>query len=129
MIRRRKQKLCPLWLFICYNLWYLYCAHVYMFSPPLETRCDNPGYAAYSTRSSLVDDNVFTPGDMVSYSCLQGFYISGDAALTCGVDGQWSSPRPTCVGKLLSIKGSEWMCAFIMLSGVAWVCVTGCIFS
>ena len=36
-------------------------------------------------------------GDTATYSCDDGFALSGVIMVTCQDDGQWSDPPPTCV--------------------------------
>ena len=36
-------------------------------------------------------------GDTVTYSCDDGFSLSGVDMVTCQDDGQWSDPPPICV--------------------------------
>ena len=35
-------------------------------------------------------------GDVVTYSCDDGFGLRGDRQRTCGTDGEWSGSEPTC---------------------------------
>ena len=36
-------------------------------------------------------------GDTTTYSCDDGFALSGEDMVTCQDDGKWSDPPPTCV--------------------------------
>lgn len=36
-------------------------------------------------------------GSTVKYSCVDGFFLSGDPTILCQADGTWSSPLPECV--------------------------------
>ncbi|VTJ91715.1 Hypothetical predicted protein, partial [Marmota monax] len=36
-------------------------------------------------------------GSTVKYSCVDGFFLKGDATILCQADGTWSSPLPECV--------------------------------
>ena len=42
----------------------------------------------------------FFPGDMVSYRCLRGYYMTGSSALKCLPDNTWSNRPPSCIGTL-----------------------------
>ena len=39
-----------------------------------------------------------THGDNVVYQCEDGYELTGDNSVTCGIHGHWSLP-PECVGK------------------------------
>lgn len=38
-----------------------------------------------------------------SYTCNEGFTLSGDTMRTCQPDGEWSGSEPTCSGKQFHI--------------------------
>ena len=38
----------------------------------------------------------FGPGDVVSFTCKDGFKLEGSASVTCKGDTVWSSDLPTC---------------------------------
>uniref|UniRef100_A0A8U8BH61 Uncharacterized protein n=1 Tax=Geospiza parvula TaxID=87175 RepID=A0A8U8BH61_GEOPR len=41
----------------------------------------------------------FTMGMSVRYSCDPGYYLVGNAAVSCRASGNWSQPRPRCEGE------------------------------
>lgn len=41
----------------------------------------------------------FTMGMSVRYSCNPGYYLVGNAAVSCRASGNWSQPRPRCEGE------------------------------
>ena len=38
-------------------------------------------------------------GDTATYSCDEGYELSGSGTLTCQLNGEWSGSPPTCEGK------------------------------
>ncbi|XP_059723558.1 complement receptor type 2 isoform X2 [Haemorhous mexicanus] len=44
------------------------------------------------------DKAFFTAGMSVRYTCDPGYYLVGNAAVTCRASGNWSQPRPRCQG-------------------------------
>ena len=38
-----------------------------------------------------------TPGSTATYSCDEGYELSGSGQLVCQDDGTWDGPAPTCV--------------------------------
>ena len=45
-----------------------------------------------------VDASTTTVGSVATYSCSNGFLISGDSQRNCQMDGFWSGSAPTCSG-------------------------------
>ena len=45
-----------------------------------------------------VDASITTVGSVATYSCDNGFLISGDPQRNCQMDGLWSGSAPTCLG-------------------------------
>ena len=39
------------------------------------------------------------PGAAATYSCNSGYILRGKSIRTCGQDGRWSGPEPTCKRK------------------------------
>ena len=37
-------------------------------------------------------------GDTATYTCKEGYEVTGDATRTCQKDGTWSGTAPTCEG-------------------------------
>ncbi|NWH88196.1 CR2 protein, partial [Aegithalos caudatus] len=42
------------------------------------------------------DKAFFTAGMSVRYTCNAGYYLVGNAAVSCRASGNWSQPRPRC---------------------------------
>ncbi|NXH48040.1 CR1 protein, partial [Dicaeum eximium] len=51
------------------------------------------------------DKAFFSAGMSVRYSCSPGYYLVGNAAVSCRASGNWSQPRPRCEGKQCSHPG------------------------
>ena len=45
-------------------------------------------------------------GSTVHYSCHAGYKINGSAQRTCGANGEWSGPEPTCVCQVTTATGT-----------------------
>ncbi|XP_033101174.1 sushi, von Willebrand factor type A, EGF and pentraxin domain-containing protein 1-like isoform X2 [Anneissia japonica] len=45
----------------------------------------------------FMDGQNFTYGSTVSFRCEEGYQLSGDATMTCGANGRWSSNVPVCL--------------------------------
>ena len=54
--------------------------------------CDEPETPANGDK--VVNGNL--EGDTVTYSCNNGFNLSGDASRTCRSNGEWSGTQPKC---------------------------------
>ena len=54
--------------------------------------CADPGIPANGVRNG---DNFYY-NSTITYSCNNGYNLTGTATLTCLSDGTWSSPMPTC---------------------------------
>ena len=67
------------------NLQYQFIAHTAVVCPLLE----NPSNGNVSMTGGVYQDTV-------TYTCNNGFQLSGDPTRTCGSDGQWSGSAPTC---------------------------------
>ena len=51
--------------------------------------------------------SLFSPGDVVSYNCNDGYTMYGEANITCQSSGMWSSEPPKCEGEYISIVQNE----------------------
>ncbi len=49
----------------------------------------NPIHGSVNVPSNIV-------GITVTYTCTDGFVLTGEATRTCGSDGMWSDSAPTC---------------------------------
>jgi CUB/sushi domain-containing protein len=58
----------------------------------------SPGNGSISASSGNLD------GDTITFECNDGFTLVGERTLTCGSDGQWSSPMPPVCIPALAIE-------------------------
>uniref|UniRef100_A0A8C9UHB3 Sushi domain-containing protein n=1 Tax=Serinus canaria TaxID=9135 RepID=A0A8C9UHB3_SERCA len=66
---------------------------------PLAVRpCPMPPEVANGNHNGR-DTEGFTMGMSVQYTCDPGYYLVGNAAVTCRASGNWSQPRPRCEGE------------------------------
>ena len=45
--------------------------------------------------------NSISVGATANFSCNSGYFLVGEAVLTCGGDGTWSAEPPQCIGKYI----------------------------
>ncbi|NWZ72713.1 CR2 protein, partial [Acrocephalus arundinaceus] len=63
---------------------------------PLAVRpCPMPPKVANGNHNDQ-DKAFFTAGMSVRYTCNPGYYLVGNAAVSCRASGKWSQPRPRC---------------------------------
>lgn len=55
--------------------------------------CGYPGYI----ENGMVQGNVFSYGDSVTYQCTRGFKLAGSSSRVCQHDGLWSAEAPECL--------------------------------
>ena len=48
-----------------------------------------------------VDASITTIGSVATYSCNNGFLLSGDSQRICQMNGFWSGSAPTCLGMIM----------------------------
>lgn len=58
----------------------------------------------------------FSFGSRCNFTCHEGYYLTGDATLTCLASGQWSNPTPTCTG-----WSQNWSQAPLKTTQTAWM--------
>uniref|UniRef100_A0A3B4VEZ1 Sushi domain-containing protein n=1 Tax=Seriola dumerili TaxID=41447 RepID=A0A3B4VEZ1_SERDU len=63
--------------------------------------CDRPPTDGGVTVNGLPqNDDPILPDHVLMFSCDgPGKYLNGSSVLTCGQDGQWDNPFPSCIGK------------------------------
>ena len=61
---------------------------------PAEVPCPDPSVANGVKLSEA--DSVYRVGDSVTFTCSEGFLLTGAQQLTCGPDGQWQPQLPLC---------------------------------
>lgn len=57
----------------------------------------------------------FSFGSRCNFTCHEGYYLTGDTALTCLASGQWSNPTPTCTG-----WSQNWCQGLLKATQTAW---------
>lgn len=57
-------------------------------------KCRNPGNPA----NGRLYGDIYSVGSEVTFSCEEGFQLTGVTKLTCMESGQWSHPIPYCEG-------------------------------
>ncbi|NXO87741.1 DAF1 protein, partial [Sitta europaea] len=63
---------------------------------PLAVRpCPMPPAVAHGNHNGQ-DKAFFSAGMSVRYTCDPGYYLVGNAAVSCRASGNWSQPRPRC---------------------------------
>uniref|UniRef100_A0A8C3MVU1 Uncharacterized protein n=1 Tax=Geospiza parvula TaxID=87175 RepID=A0A8C3MVU1_GEOPR len=65
---------------------------------PAVRPCPMPPEVANGNHNGR-DKAFFTAGMSVRYSCDPGYYLVGNAAVSCRASGNWSQPRPRCEGE------------------------------
>uniref|UniRef100_A0A3B5AK36 E-selectin n=1 Tax=Stegastes partitus TaxID=144197 RepID=A0A3B5AK36_9TELE len=70
-------------------------------SVPACTVIKCPAIISPATGSVTCVDAVepFSFGSRCDFTCREGFYLTGDEALTCLASGRWSNATPTCTAK------------------------------
>lgn len=61
--------------------------------------CGDPGVVSNGRRSG----NSFTYNNVITYTCNNGYRISGSETRTCQTDGSWNGIQPQCLGISISI--------------------------
>ncbi|KAI8484582.1 CUB and sushi domain-containing protein 3, partial [Branchiostoma belcheri] len=62
--------------------------------------CWDPGVPSNGTRDN---NNNFTSGQTVRYTCMDGYHLWGTANITCQANGTWSDATTTCeVGSIMT---------------------------
>ena len=72
---------------------------------------------------SLGDDEVFSYGDTCSYTCGDGYKLTGSSIAACGSDGQWNMSsilectkgKPLCMYVCMHVCKYVWYCSNTML--------------
>lgn len=78
------------------------CVFLFLFNTfAAGEECGHPGEPANGTL--LSSEAMFYPGEQVSYTCNQGFFLSapeGGGRRACGQDGRWTGDIPVCLENL-----------------------------
>ena len=48
--------------------------------------------------ANLSADGNNTVGDMITYSCDEGYYVDGPLSSICQINGSWTNDPPICQG-------------------------------
>uniref|UniRef100_A0A8C5D3L1 CUB and Sushi multiple domains 1 n=1 Tax=Gouania willdenowi TaxID=441366 RepID=A0A8C5D3L1_GOUWI len=73
------------------------CVRKYLksiFSVRQSITCGHPGNPA----NGRTNGSEFNLNDVVNFTCNRGYILSGNARAQCRLNGQWSSPLPSCKG-------------------------------
>lgn len=65
----------------------------------LAVVCPDPGIPANGER----DASSFTYNSRATFDCHDGYLLTGESALVCGANGQWSHPTPMCMRKVFVV--------------------------
>ncbi len=60
-----------------------------------ETRCSDPRTPQNGMKR--ISGEGFRPETRVEFACQAGYSLQGRRVITCLINGQWDSPRPSCV--------------------------------
>ena len=68
----------------------------------LDVGCEIPGIPSPNLIANpLLQVRIYTVGETIAFSCLQGYEVVGDAQLTCLTGGGWSGVIPYCRCKFI----------------------------
>ena len=70
-----------------------------VFLPIFCTEIKCPDLSAPANGAVTLD--LTSVGAMANFSCNSGYFLVGEAILTCGGDGTWSAEPPQCIGKYI----------------------------
>ena len=72
------------------------------------TECYDPG----TIENGVSQGNApFMCHSRVTFSCNEGFLMSGESSMTCTENGLWNAEKPKCI-----TKGKQLICVFTLLS-------------
>uniref|UniRef100_A0A3Q3MU46 Selectin E n=1 Tax=Labrus bergylta TaxID=56723 RepID=A0A3Q3MU46_9LABR len=83
---------------LLYSILFLKTSHIFFFGYSVECPLSQPdnGYLSCSKGNRKFNSTC-------RYECYSGFLMIGSPAVTCGLTGVWSGPRPTCASNYLTI--------------------------
>jgi hypothetical protein len=58
-------------------------------------QCEDPPMVAHAEAKI----NGYLPGDVVTYTCIPGYKLSGSEAMECVLGGTWEGSPPVCKSK------------------------------
>jgi CUB/sushi domain-containing protein len=58
-------------------------------------QCEDPPMVAHAEAKI----NGYLPGDVVTYTCIPGYKLSGSEAMECVLGGTWEGSPPVCISK------------------------------
>ena len=64
-----------------------------------QVTCPRP-IAPTNGRIVTLATSTYQVGSTVRFTCNPGYTLSGSTSITCQTGGTWSSPYPTCTGKI-----------------------------
>lgn len=92
----------PHW-FECFSLFFLVVVFFFFFLAYQLQSCPDPR----PFRNGIVIGTDFSVGMTVSFECLPGYSLIGEASLTClhGISRNWNHQLPRCEGSIESLTG------------------------
>uniref|UniRef100_A0A8C3NG23 Sushi, von Willebrand factor type A, EGF and pentraxin domain-containing protein 1 n=1 Tax=Geospiza parvula TaxID=87175 RepID=A0A8C3NG23_GEOPR len=85
-------------------------------------KCHNPGNPDHGH----LHGDTYSVGSQVTFSCKEGFQLTGAMKLTCMESGEWSHPTPYCEGCPEDISNGKYtLSGTAYLSSVSYTCDNG----
>ena len=69
-----------------------------------QVTCPRPVAPTNGRIVTSTTSQIYQVGSTARFTCNLGYTLSGSASITCQTGGTWSSPYPTCTGKLGTTK-------------------------
>ncbi|XP_006818720.1 complement C1r-B subcomponent-like [Saccoglossus kowalevskii] len=69
--------------------------------------CTTPTVTDHLIISSAHQNDIFNHGDVITFTCKQGYGLIGESLMSCQDDGQWSNNIPTCTAVSCGVPPSS----------------------